>query len=121
MLHALLARVLLLHRQESAGGEQCPALSCSNVYKGNHHHEMAELRPACIDLTVLSAQTVSAGQPLKGPAMARFQDLAKRTGLWLSLGGFQETGPDPQHIYNTHVILDAEGAIVSSYRKVCTC
>ena len=53
--------------------------------------------------------------------MARYQDLARSTGVWLSLGGFQETGPDPDHIYNTHVILDAEGAVVSSYRKVCTC
>ena len=41
------------------------------------------------------------------------------TGLWLSLGGFQETGPDAQHMYNTHVLLDAGGATAAAYRKVC--
>ena len=49
--------------------------------------------------------------------MARFRDLARSTNIWLSLGGFQETGPDSEHIYNTHVILDGQGHIVASYRK----
>lgn len=49
--------------------------------------------------------------------MARFRDLARSTNIWLSLGGFQETGPDSEHIYNTHVVLDAQGQIVASYRK----
>ena len=62
-------------------------------------------------------QTVAAGQPLDGSAMARFRDLARSTNIWLSLGGFQETGPDPEHIYNTHVVLDGQGQIVASYRK----
>ena len=62
-------------------------------------------------------QTVTAGQPLDGPAMAKFQGLARETGVWLSLGGFQETGPDPEHIYNTHIVLNGQGQIVSSYRK----
>ena len=34
-----------------------------------------------------------------------------RTGLWLSLGGFQECGPDAEHIYNSHVILNSAGDI----------
>ena len=62
-------------------------------------------------------QTVAAGQPLDGSAMARFRDLARSTNIWLSLGGFQETGPDSEHIYNTHVVLDGQGQIVASYRK----
>ena len=77
--------------------------------------------PARMRLQLPTSQTVSVGEPLSGPAMARFQDLAKRTGMWLSLGGFQETGPDTGHIYNTHVVLNADGALVTSYRKVCAC
>jgi predicted amidohydrolase len=50
--------------------------------------------------------------------MARFSAIAKEAGIWLSLGGFQETGPDPEHIYNTHVILNSSGAITARYRKV---
>lgn len=73
---------------------------------------------SCIRLAFVGMQTVSAGQPLNGPAMAKYRELARETKLWLSLGGFQEKGPDSEHIYNTHVILNAEGEIASSYRKV---
>jgi predicted amidohydrolase len=38
--------------------------------------------------------------------------------LWLALGGFQEKGPDDKHIYNTHVLLDDNGRICTSYRKI---
>ena len=50
--------------------------------------------------------------------MSKYRRLASEAGIWLSLGGFQEVGPDPDHIYNTHVILNSDGTIVASYRKV---
>jgi predicted amidohydrolase len=37
--------------------------------------------------------------------------------MWLSLGGFQEQGPDAEHLHNTHVILDAHGDVQAAYRK----
>lgn len=48
--------------------------------------------------------------------MRRYRQLAANTGLWLSIGGFQETGPDPQHLYNCHAIISSAGEIVESYR-----
>ena len=63
-------------------------------------------------------QTIAAAQPLDGTAMSRFQALARESGIWLSLGGFQEIGPDSSHIYNTHVVLDCQGNIAATYRKV---
>lgn len=63
------------------------------------------------------AQAVA--EPLDGPVMRRYLNLARETGLWLSLGGFQEQGPaGDSRIYNTHVIVDATGEIVASYRKI---
>lgn len=50
--------------------------------------------------------------------MQRYRQLAASLGLWLSLGGFQEKGPDPDHLYNCHVVIDDQGSIVASYRKV---
>ena len=39
-------------------------------------------------------------------------------GLWLSIGGFHEKGPDEAHVYNAHVILDETGHLRSVYRKI---
>ncbi|GFR42671.1 hypothetical protein Agub_g3482, partial [Astrephomene gubernaculifera] len=64
------------------------------------------------------AESLAAAQPLDGPLMTRYRELARSHGLWMSLGGFQETGPDPQHIYNTHVVVDAEGRMAAVYRKI---
>ena len=57
-------------------------------------------------------------EPLNGPLMARYRQLAKDTGVWLSLGGFPETGPDADHRYNTHVLVDSDGDVRASYRKI---
>eukprot|EP00959_Pyramimonas_sp_CCMP1952_P274821 5745104-Pyramimonas_sp.AAC.1 len=83
-------------------------------------------------------------EPIDGPMMARYRSLAKKSGLWLSLGGFQqylgttwrgalrlsclwadiadcgvqEVGPDPTHRYNSHIIVDSDGGVVSVYRKI---
>jgi len=50
--------------------------------------------------------------------MSRYRELARSTGLWLSLGGFQETGPDPEHMCNTHVIVSDAGDMAAAYRKI---
>ncbi|GLC72751.1 hypothetical protein PLESTF_001289500 [Pleodorina starrii] len=63
-------------------------------------------------------ESVAAAQPLDGPLMGQYRQLARSVGLWMSLGGFQEVGPDPQHIYNTHVVLDSSGELVAQYRKI---
>lgn len=63
-------------------------------------------------------QSLAIAEPLTGPTIARYSALAKRLGLWLSLGGFQEKGPDPSHLFNCHVIIDAGGHIAATYRKI---
>jgi predicted amidohydrolase len=56
--------------------------------------------------------------PVDGPLLRRYASLAVTYGLWLSLGGFAETGPDANHRYNAHVIIDDTGTIKSKYRKI---
>lgn len=60
------------------------------------------------------AESLAAAEPLGGPSMRRYRQLARRLGLWLSLGGLQETGPDPQHVYNTHAIVSSDGKLVAA-------
>lgn len=61
--------------------------------------------------------------------MDGLRTIAKESGLWISGGGMHISGapPDAQdttdkseesRVYNTHVIVDSNGALVASYRKV---
>ena len=64
-------------------------------------------------------ESLAQAEPLSGPKMARYRALARETGLWLSLGGFQEASDtDPSRYYNAHVVLDDQGAVRAHYRKV---
>ncbi|KAL5569190.1 hypothetical protein UlMin_025765 [Ulmus minor] len=62
--------------------------------------------------------SLSVAEPLDGPIMQQYCSLARETGIWLSLGGFQEKGPDDEHLCNTHVVIDDAGKIKSTYRKI---
>jgi len=58
-------------------------------------------------------------EPLDGPLFNRYRSLAKEKGIWISYGGFHETNPqDDKHVFNTHVIVDNQGEIKATYRKL---
>lgn len=70
-------------------------------------------------------ESQAAAEALDGPTMARYCDLARQHGVWLSLGGFQEppqgeasSEGEGAKIFNTHVVIDAEGKVVAAYRKI---
>jgi len=79
---------------------------------------MLFLPEAFASLQASQAETLASAQSLDGPLMQQYQQLARSCGLWLSLGGFQETGPDANHIYNCHVVLNNQGRLAAKYRKV---
>ncbi len=57
-------------------------------------------------------------QPLDGPFVKGMQKLARDHGVWMVFG-MKETTEDPEDIrvYNTVVMLDAEGRIIRTYHK----
>ncbi|KAG0460901.1 hypothetical protein HPP92_020806 [Vanilla planifolia] len=57
-------------------------------------------------------------EPIGGPIMQRYCSLARESSIWLSLGGFQEKGPDDAHLHNTHLLVDDSGKIRRTYRKI---
>ncbi|KAM6395273.1 deaminated glutathione amidase [Rhynochetos jubatus] len=70
------------------------------------------------------AQTLDLAEPLDGDLMARYAELARECGVWLSLGGFHERGQDwatTRRIYNCHAVLDPAGCLVATYRKTHLC
>jgi len=42
---------------------------------------------------------------------------AKETGVWVSVG-VHETSSDPKRGYNSHLLIDSSGDIVSNYHKI---
>lgn len=62
------------------------------------------------------AEPLSAEQP--GPILAAMQAVARELGIHLLLGGTPVVGPDPEHFYQSAVLLDPEGRIVAAYRKM---
>lgn len=61
---------------------------------------------------------LSTAQSLDGPFVREMQALAKQYGVWLIFGMNEtvEAADDPRN-YNTTVVIDAGGQLVSSYRK----
>ncbi|XP_030017447.1 deaminated glutathione amidase isoform X2 [Sphaeramia orbicularis] len=65
-------------------------------------------------------ETLSLSQDLEGDTVSRYKELARRLDVWLSLGGFHERGQNwesDRRIYNSHIIINNTGDIVSVYRK----
>ncbi|XP_027153656.1 nitrilase-like protein 2 isoform X4 [Coffea eugenioides] len=66
----------------------------------------------------LAGDSLKVAQPLDGPIMKEYCSLARDSNMWLSLGGFQEKGPDDAHLCNAHVLIDDAGTIRSVFRKM---
>lgn len=62
--------------------------------------------------------TLGTAQPLNGPFVTGMRELAKQYGTWLIFGMNEavEDPSDPRN-YNTTVVVNDQGEIVSSYRK----
>ncbi|MCT7370862.1 carbon-nitrogen hydrolase family protein [Mycolicibacterium llatzerense] len=56
-------------------------------------------------------------EPLTGPLVQALGAVAADSGVWLVPGSIAERGEDGR-VYNTAVVFDPDGRLVSSYRKV---
>ena len=48
----------------------------------------------------------------------RYKELALENQVWLSMGSFPVTARNGKCFYQTHFIINQEGNVVSSYRKM---
>ena len=75
--------------------------------------------PECFAfIGVKGTDALAVMEPLDGPLLGRYRELAARHRLWLSLGGFAEKGPDLDRRFNAHVIVNDAGEVQASYRKI---
>ncbi len=87
-------------RRPPAGGAQLVALPEHFAYLGPEDREPPS------------------AQPLEGPLVAEFRDLARKMGIFLLLGSFPELAAPLERPFNTTVLLSPQGQILASYRKM---
>ncbi|HXO40300.1 MAG TPA: carbon-nitrogen hydrolase family protein [Thermoanaerobaculia bacterium] len=63
-------------------------------------------------------EKVRRAEPLDGPTVGRFAELARRLGIHLLLGSFNERSDEPSRCYNTSVLLGPDGEVLAVYRKL---
>ena len=63
-------------------------------------------------------EKVRRAEPLDGPTCARFADLARRLGIHLLLGSFNEKSDEERRCFNTSVLFGPDGGILGTYRKM---
>ncbi|MBN1335406.1 MAG: carbon-nitrogen hydrolase family protein [Deltaproteobacteria bacterium] len=69
-------------------------------------------------------ERVALAEPLEGPIVTRFRDLARECRIHLLLGSFAEAIPlpgggwDPTRSWNTSALLGPDGTILATYRKI---
>lgn len=79
--------------------------------------KMVFLPEACDYMGENKQQTLELAEPLDGPLVSQYQDLAKTYQVWLSLGGIHEQTSEDR-LHNTHIVINNIGSIVAAYRKI---
>ncbi|HTQ81417.1 MAG TPA: carbon-nitrogen hydrolase family protein [Thermoanaerobaculia bacterium] len=63
-------------------------------------------------------EKVRRAEPLDGPTVRRFGELAQKLGIHLLLGSFNEKSEEEKRCYNTSVFFSPQGEILGTYRKI---
>jgi predicted amidohydrolase len=63
-------------------------------------------------------QKPPSAQPLDGPLVTEFREMAKKLGVFLLLGSFPELTTAGDRPFNTSVLLSPQGEILAVYRKM---
>lgn len=80
---------------------------------------MAFFPEACDYLADNKKDAIAMAEPLDGLKVERYKEIAITNKIWLSLGGLHEALPNnKEYISNTHVVINSEGKIVGTYRKI---
>ena len=120
----------------AAAGKTMPRVAVGQLNStGDHAANLAQAEKLCEDAAAAGAnllclpeafsfigaspqETIAQAEALDGPRLEQYRTLARRHGLWLSLGGFHEAGAPGNRVHNTHVVVDASGDTVAEYRKI---
>lgn len=77
--------------------------------------------PECFDFIGSNKnEVIEAAEPLDGPTVSKYRELARSLKVWLSLGGLHQKPDEPEKdkILNAHIVIDDQGEIKSVYNKI---
>lgn len=76
--------------------------------------------PENTDLIGPRREKIEGAESLDGPLISTYRDAAARHGAWLLVGSFAERVPGQESlkVHNTSVLIDPDGAIAHTYRKM---
>lgn len=74
--------------------------------------------PECTNYLGPHRPKVDKAEPLEGPTVSRYRELAARHGLHLLVGSVNEKADDPDRCYNTSLMIGPDGALLAAYRKL---
>ena len=57
-------------------------------------------------------------EEIPGPTIERMMEKAARHGMFIVAGSILEKSPEPDKVYNTSVLIDPKGRIITLYRKI---
>lgn len=60
----------------------------------------------------------ASARPIPGEHTQAFAAVAQRRGAWILVGSLAEASADPARPHNTSVLIDPDGAIAATYRKI---
>jgi predicted amidohydrolase/diadenosine tetraphosphate (Ap4A) HIT family hydrolase len=78
---------------------------------------LAMLPEACDYIGNSAKQTLELAEPLEGPTLKSYRELARSENVALSLGGLHVLAEDGRRVRNTHVLLGADGEVLATYCK----
>lgn len=102
---------------KAANFETCSTL----IQKAQERGAKVVFLPEAVDfIAEKKAQAYELAEPLDGPIVTKYKELARKLGVWLSLGSVHVKDPNEpsSRIYNTHVVINSTGDTVGTYSKV---
>lgn len=73
--------------------------------------------PEYVDFMGADEEKVNHGETIPGPTSEAFARKAKECGVFLNCGSILEVA-DENHVYNTSLLIDRDGKIIATYRKI---
>ncbi len=92
--------------------------ACALIERAAAHGARLVATPENTNFLGPHADKVRLAEPIDGPTIHRFRDLAARLGIHLLVGSFNEASDETHRCYNTSVLLGPGGDVLGTYRKL---